>query len=348
MKDVLMVGFGAVGVIYALILKRSGLARVTAVARSNYGVVKRDGIRIISEKYGDISAWRPDRLCSTLDEALDRPYSFVLLATKVLPGISPTSSLLAPLLSPLYAHPQPAYVLLQNGLGIESELYEAASKLQQGPPRILSCTVYIGTNLLSEAVVQHNNIARLVIGLYKPGNYTDESQTPEEVSLLEDIGSLLKAGGSDITLVPEIQRHRFKKNFWNICFSSVATLSSYPVRAIFQNPDIERQVVPVLRAIMQENLAVGRAMGFDEDALPSSIIDDTIKSTGDIHRKPDSNHKASMLLDYENGRPMEIEVIVGEVVKKARDLNVDIPRIEMIYALLVIIQNQIMEKNRLR
>lgn len=52
------------------------------------------------------------------------------------------------------------------------------------------------------------------MGLYKPGNYTDESQTLEEVELLNDIGGMLTAGGTEVTLVPEIQSHRFRKNFW--------------------------------------------------------------------------------------------------------------------------------------
>lgn len=86
----------------------------------------------------------------------------MLVATKVLPGISPTSSLLQPILSCSYKHPQPAFVLLQNGLGIENDLYEAALKaLSAGAPRILSCTVNIGTNLLSENVVQHNDFVSL-------------------------------------------------------------------------------------------------------------------------------------------------------------------------------------------
>ena len=76
---------------------------------------------------------------------------------------------------------------------------------------------------------------------------------------------------------------------------------------------------------MLENLAVGRAMGFDEEAVPSSIADDTIRSTGNFHRKPDSKHKASMLLDCETGKPMEIEVIVGEVLRNAKELGVETP-----------------------
>ena len=61
----------------------------------------------------------------SVSAALDRPYSYVIVATKALPEISPTSKLLSPFLSPSYPHPQPAYVLLQNGIGIEHDLYNA-------------------------------------------------------------------------------------------------------------------------------------------------------------------------------------------------------------------------------
>lgn len=68
-------------------------------------------------------------------------------------------------------------------------------------------------------------------------------------------------------------------------------------------------------------------MGFPdtEDGLPSSIVDTTISRTVDMHVKPDSTHKPSMLLDSERGQPIEVEVIVGEVVRMAKERNVDIP-----------------------
>lgn len=192
---------------------------------------------------------------------------------------------------------------------------------------------------------------RVSIGLYKPGNYSDTSQSPEEIQLLEDRGGMLEAGGSTVTLAPEIQRLKYTKNFWYLCrsnpmgkhslisihrirnlgFASFATLSRYTLPAIFQNPPVEELVVPVLREVFKETLAVGRAMGFDEAALSSSVIEDAIERTASIHRRPDSKHTPSMLLDVKNGRPMEIEVIVGEVVKKAKELNVDIPVRYLIY-----------------
>lgn len=96
LRDVLLVGFGAVGAICkyfsnarsisdtwhhvdSLILKRSGLARVTSVARSNYDIVnsacsadgihcqilpvwsKGEGVHFRSAKYGEIKGWKPDR-----------------------------------------------------------------------------------------------------------------------------------------------------------------------------------------------------------------------------------------------------------------------------------------------
>lgn len=88
---------------------------------------------------------------------------------------------------------------------------------------------------------------------------------------------------------------------------------------------MEEKVVPVLRAVLEEALAVGRALGFDEDALPASVVEETISRTAAIHRRPDSAHRPSMLLDRETGRAMEVEAIVGEVLRAAREKRVAVP-----------------------
>ncbi|HCE08988.1 MAG TPA: 2-dehydropantoate 2-reductase, partial [Oxalobacteraceae bacterium] len=49
-------------------------------------------------------------------------------------------------------------------------------------------------------------------------------------------------------------------------------------------------------------------------------------------------YKTSMALDYENGRAMEIEVILGNVVRAGRRENVAIPALEALYALLKMIE----------
>lgn len=68
-------------------------------------------------------------------------------------------------------------------------------------------------------------------------------------------------------------------------------------------------------------------MGYpdSEDGLPASHVTETLTRTRALHDNPDSTHKPSMLLDAEKEQPIEVEVIFGEVVRMARERNVDIP-----------------------
>ncbi|EGO01027.1 hypothetical protein SERLA73DRAFT_105546 [Serpula lacrymans var. lacrymans S7.3] len=365
LKDVLLVGLGAVGTIYAHILKKSGLARVTAVARSNYDAVNAHGMHIKSVKYGDIPSWRPDRLVRSVAEATDRPYSYVVLTTKAIPELIRTPALLAPLLESPYAatHPQPTYVLLQNGLNVERDLYHSLMALDKGEPSIISSIVWIGTNLIDKNAVAHNHFDRVSLGVYRHGDHLITTNSPQEAELLNDFGAMLEAGGTELTIVPEIQRVKFTKNFWNIAFSSFSALTRSPLTAIFRPPPgpgqsfepyvspatadyVKEYTIPNIRATLCELLALGRAVGFTDapGGLPSTLVDTTIENTRKQHVDPEHKYLPSMLLDVEKGLPIEVEVIFGEVVRMARERNVDVPRIETLYALLTIVQNQILRK----
>jgi len=56
---VLLVGGGAVGAIAALNIEAGGLGEVTAILRSNFGVVEEKGYTIESVDHGKIEKWRP-------------------------------------------------------------------------------------------------------------------------------------------------------------------------------------------------------------------------------------------------------------------------------------------------
>lgn len=97
-------------------------------------------------------------MCKSVGSAADTPYDYVILTTKALPDIIKTPTILAPLLTAPYIekYPQPAYVILQNGLNVEVDLYHAIKALAQGEPKIIGTSLYIGTNLLAPDVVEHN------------------------------------------------------------------------------------------------------------------------------------------------------------------------------------------------
>jgi 2-dehydropantoate 2-reductase len=51
-------------------------------------------------------------------------------------------------------------------------------------------------------------------------------------------------------------------------------------------------------------------------------------------------YKTSMLLDFENSRPMEVEAILGNAVRIARSLEVAVPHMETLYALLQLVSSR--------
>ncbi|KAG6907599.1 hypothetical protein DXG01_008217 [Tephrocybe rancida] len=380
-QDVLLVGFGAVGAMYALILQRSGLTRVTAVARSNYDAIqgkstlhlrmssdllfKDHGVRFESTKYGVITGWRPDRLVRSIMEAADRPYSYVFVTTKAIPERASTPSILKPLLSVPYAeqYPQPTYVLLQNGLNVEVDLYHAIKQIGK-EPSIVSTALWINTNLLKPNVVEHGIVDRVSIGMYRHNDFTTDINTPTEAAILEDLSTILTAGGSEVQAVPEVQRKKFSKNFWNVVFSSFSTLTGHRVPALFRSPPSDPSVsytpyispttahlisdhtLPTIRATLQELVVLARALGYpdSEDGIPSTLPDEVIENTRKLHVIPESFHKPSMMLDAEKGQAIEVEAILGAVVRMAQERDVAVPRVEMLYALLLVVQNQLLAK----
>jgi Ketopantoate reductase PanE/ApbA C terminal len=108
-------------------------------------------------------------------------------------------------------------------------------------------------------------------------------------------------------------------------YGTCSALVQYPLPAFLLDDAVEGHVIPQLRAMMLEVIAVGRAMGFDEKALPLEAVDNIIRTTAEIHTVPGTTHRASTLLDRDNGRPMEVEVLIGELVKSAREHHVDAP-----------------------
>mgnify|MGYP002722268225 FL=1 len=127
--EVLLLGLGAVGTLYAYILQ-SGGANVTAVCRSNYQVVRDHGIDIVSDKFGEHPKWRPTRVIQRPEDvdAVGVTFDYIVCCSKHVPDLQPVSDVLRPYLTQNFAKkPQrlPVILLLQNGIDIEQDSYEA-------------------------------------------------------------------------------------------------------------------------------------------------------------------------------------------------------------------------------
>ena len=63
--------------------------------------------------------------------------------------------------------------------------------------------------------------------------------------------------------------------------------------------------------------------------LDPALIETMIENTRKM--KP---YKTSMLVDYEKGRPLELEAILGNAVFYAQEVGVDVPCLSGLYGLL--------------
>ena len=99
------------------------------------------------------------KVCRSVADAADRAYSYVIVTTKAVPDVIRTSDILNPLLSAPYCdkYAQPTYVLIQNGLNVELDLYQALKSLAKGEPRIINTAVYISANLLDDNIVEDSD-----------------------------------------------------------------------------------------------------------------------------------------------------------------------------------------------
>ncbi|KAH8085404.1 ketopantoate reductase PanE/ApbA C terminal-domain-containing protein [Cristinia sonorae] len=337
--DVCVVGFGAIGALYAWALERSGKARVTAVCRSNHDVLHDLGLEFHSDKLGRTTdgPWRPYRVVRTVEDAADRTYAYILCATKCIPEVLTTPSLLSPLLpnttQPETNSPVTTIVLLQNGVGIEDDLIaylNATNDLDKKVVVVSGCAWVDTTAVDGGKKITQFGTERLVLGVHKYSALDGQQE-------LREFCDALILAGSDAVPVEDIDAARWRKVLWNASFSTLCTLTRTTVGHVLSLPTGRAE----LASIMHEVLAVARASLSPHSALslPDTVVQEII-----AHENPESVFKPSMLVDLEAGRPMEVEAIVGGVLKRAKNVGVQVPKLELIYAGLSLIQKELLEK----
>ncbi len=294
---ILIVGAGAIGAFYGALLARQG-AQVSVVCRSDYDTVKQHGFIIDSTELGQ---WRfmPEQVLKTAAEYKQHA-DYVLLCSKGLPTIKP-ASLIGPAI-----HSDTAVVFIQNGVEIEQAFANAFPEHD-----IISALAFICCNRLQPGQISHTAYGRLALGNY-PAGCTGKTR---------QLAELFQGSGIKCDAVDDIVKARWQKNVWNAAFNPLSVLSGGLLTL-----DILTHQEELVRSIMQEICCIAAALGHP---LGADIIDRNIRSTQTM-----PPYKTSMLLDFENQRPMETEAILGNAVRAAERVNVPCPHLQTLYGLM--------------
>lgn len=308
---VLLHGSGAIGSIYVYLLLKAG-CDVTAVCRSNYEAAKADGFHIDSDLYGKGIHIQPTIVRTPEEAARAGKYDYLIVACKALPDAQ-TSETISAAVTPGHT----TIVLIQNGIDIEQEY---TSRFPENP--LLSCVVYLPTTQIKPGYIEMGDNETLQIGPFPASAHDDEKVRASADQLV----TLLKSAGGNASYFQDIQEKRWNKLLLNAPWNPICALTlTRDATFLASSPDSEG----VILEVMNEVIAISHAMGYfsvNEEAATKGLdrAKDRIGSKG---------IEPSMLVDVLWSRRMEVEVILGNPLRKARELGVQVPRIEMLYVL---------------
>jgi 2-dehydropantoate 2-reductase len=295
---ILVVGTGAVGGFYGGRLALAG-ARVAALCRSDYEEIRGQGITVTSV-WGDFH-YRPERVVRRASE-YGPPPDFILVALKVLPGVD-TVEIIKDAVGP-----STAIILVQNGIENDEPVAAAFPRNE-----IISAVAFIAVSRTGPGRILHSDYGRLILGRFPSGTSPKVRQSAQ----------LLRTGGVPCEVAEDVVTARWRKLVWNAPFNPISVLGG----GVDTKTMVEmKESADLARATMEEVLRIAAAAGHP---LPTDVVEQNFEGTRAM--KP---FKTSMLADFEAGRPMEVEAIVGNVLRIARRHRVEAPHLETLYTLL--------------
>jgi len=309
---ILLVGPGGIGGLYASRLQASRVADVTLVCRSNYVQVSRNGFQVKSVKWGDYH-YKPHHVVKTVQDS-EGIFDYVVVCTKALPEFHDIPETVSPLLQ---RSKDTCVVLIQNGIGIEQGFADHVP--------IISVVAYVGVSQNQPGEIKHTALGKLVLGEYRPTNAPTPEILPHK---LKEFSEALKTGGVETEVHDNIQIVRWHKLLWNATFNPISILcGGLDTAQMLAQPDIENSILATMGEIQDLCFKVTGITAFPQELWDGRTYINVTKNLV-------SGYKPSMLLDFEEKRPMEVEAIIGNILKIARNHNQEMPRLQIIYALI--------------
>ncbi|MDR0352023.1 MAG: 2-dehydropantoate 2-reductase [Opitutaceae bacterium] len=297
-SSIAIVGAGAIGCYYGARLARAG-ADVRFLTRGDPARVRERGLRV---KTPDEEIVLPRVRAAGTPEEIG-PCDLVLVALK-----TTANAALGRLLGPL-VHERTTVVTLQNGLGSDEELARLF-----GAERVAGGLCFIGVN----------RVAPGEIVCLTPGSVSfGEFQRPAD-GRTRALAELFSRAGVKTSVGDSLAELRWKKLVWNVPFNGLAIAAGGVTTDVLTG---DAELLAAARALMFEIAAAARAVTGCE--IPPRFVEKQIEVT-----KAMGPYKPSSLIDFLEGREVEVEAIWGEPLRRARAAGADAPRLAMLYALV--------------
>ena len=134
--------------------------------------------------------------------------------------------------------------------------------------------------------------------------------------------------------MPRLAEAQWEKLIWNIPFNGLSVAEGgVTTDILLANPRTEAEI----RALMHEVITTANALGLP---LREELAEQNIERT-----RPMGPYRTSSMIDFTEGRDVEVEPIWAEPLKRAKAAGLEMPRLE---ALLKRIREQLARRKKLK
>ncbi|WP_438481305.1 2-dehydropantoate 2-reductase [Oleiharenicola lentus] len=292
-----IIGAGALGCYYGARLAKAG-GDVHFLVRSGRAAIMARGIRVKTPT----ERIHVKKVQTYATAAEIGPCDLVIVTVK-----ATANDALAKILPPLMG-PTTLVLTLQNGLGVEEPVAEVV-----GAEHVLGAICFVGVTRTAFGVVECSFAGLMMLGEFgRPAS----ARTREVAKLLENAG--VKCEAQD-----NLEELRWKKLVWNVPFNGLAIAAGSVTTDVLLADEGLRTLA---RRLMEEVLEAAAKFGHH---IPRAFMDLQFERTAKL-----GNYSPSSLGDFVAGKPIEVEEIWGEPVRRAKSVGVPVPRLEMLYALI--------------
>lgn len=182
-----------------------------------------------------------------------------------------------------------------------------------GPERAIGCVVYPSCEIVEPGVVRHLDGDRFMLG--EP----DGSKSERVVALADAFSS----AGLKAPVRKKIRDDIWFKLLGNATFNPVSVLTGATLEQMCRDPGVRA----IIRGMMHEAQQVADRLG--------------VKFVMDIEKRINGAenvgaHKTSMLQDFDQGRPLEIDALVASVSELGRLVDVPTPTLDAVLSMVLL------------
>ena len=306
-------GAGSIGGFIAALMADAG-HDVSVVARGAQLVaIEEGGLRL------DFDGRRiTARVAASDDPAELGPHDYAIVAVK-----APALPAVLPMLGPLLGSGTPIVTAMNgipwwmfdrfgehDGLSLRSVDGDGALARFGNKERLVGCVLHIACDVPEPGLIRHCSQNRFILG--EPDGTLS--------ARVNDLVDAMASAGLGAEATARIQQEVWIKLLGNLPFAPVSMITGEINDVMAETPDVRR----LMLSMFEEASAVGEHFGLE----PGMTAEERIDLGGSL-----AGFKTSTRQDFEQGRPVELDVIVNAVREMGDIAGIGTPTIDTVYAL---------------